>query len=149
MEIFVNGLIILTTRLEKHIHFTYFIIPLLLFQSFAVKCGAKIRVYCKQWNLIHILYSLNQSGFLFLSLFWRGTKQFLASFSSLFQDTLINIKAYLWYHTLIIKQHSYIFWSYSDIVPLSLTLHIRTLGFSTTTDWIQISLGYTVKSLPH
>lgn len=41
MEISVNGLIILTTRPEKHVYFTYFFIPLLLFQSFVVKCGEK------------------------------------------------------------------------------------------------------------
>lgn len=74
-----NGLINLTIRPEKHVYFTYFFIPLLLFQIFVVKCGEK-NLYCKQWNLIHILSNVNQSVLVFLSLSFRDTEQLMLTF---------------------------------------------------------------------
>lgn len=78
MEISVNGLIILTTRLEREtclFHIFYYSITFI-----SEFCGGEICLYCKQWNLIHDLSNLNQSVLLFLSLSLRDTKQLLLIF---------------------------------------------------------------------
>lgn len=81
MEISVNGLINLTTRPEKHVYFTYFFYSITFISDF---CGEmwwkKICLYCKQWNLIHILSNVNQSILVFLSLSFRDTEQLILTF---------------------------------------------------------------------